>query len=154
MLFLVSSKLVYSRAQFTLSELGTDSMRRRGESRCSTWRRSSLQGSGQSSHTPYPSFELETACIARAGGEHDYPQSDSELTYNRWIFIIEGIATIVAGLVAPWFLVEFPERVKFLNPRQKHIAVTRVRYEKEKTDVVHPTVKQTLGMLVDWKLIV
>jgi MFS family permease len=24
----------------------------------------------------------------------------------RWIFIIEGIATIVAGLIAPFFLVE------------------------------------------------
>jgi hypothetical protein len=76
------------------------------------------------------------------------------LTFGRWIFIIEGIATIVAGLVAPWFLVEFPERVKFLTERQKFIATNRVRQEKEKAEVVHATVKQTLGMLMDWKLII
>lgn len=72
----------------------------------------------------------------------------------RWIFIIEGIVTIVAGLIAPFFLVEFPERVTFLTPRQKHIAVNRVRQEKEKGEVVHATVKQSLAMLMDWKLIV
>lgn len=72
----------------------------------------------------------------------------------RWIFIIEGIATIVAGMISPWFLVEFPERVKFLNAREKHIALTRVRQEKEKSEVVHPTVKQSLKMLMDWKLII
>ena len=70
----------------------------------------------------------------------------------RWIFIIEGIATIVAGLVSPWFLIEFPERVKFLNERQKHIALTRVRLEKEGKEIIHPNAKQTLTMPLDWKL--
>lgn len=70
----------------------------------------------------------------------------------RWIFIIEGIATIVAGLVAPLFLVEFPERVRFLTDRQKHIALTRVRIEKESKEIKHPTLKETLVMLMDWKL--
>ncbi|ETN39961.1 uncharacterized protein HMPREF1541_06188 [Cyphellophora europaea CBS 101466] len=72
----------------------------------------------------------------------------------RWIFIIEGIVTIAAGAAGPFFLVEFPERVTFLNARQKHIALTRVRQEKEKTEVVHPTARQSLKMLMDWKLIV
>ncbi|KAF2188408.1 retrograde regulation protein 2 [Zopfia rhizophila CBS 207.26] len=70
----------------------------------------------------------------------------------RWIFIIEGIATAVAGLVAPFFLIEFPEKVKFLTPRQKHIATTRVSLEKTGTDIEHPTVKQSLKMLMDWKI--
>lgn len=72
----------------------------------------------------------------------------------RWIFIIEGIATIVAAMIAPFFLVEFPERVAWLNPRQKHIAVNRIRGEKQTAEVVHPTVKQSLVMLMDWKLAV
>lgn len=71
----------------------------------------------------------------------------------RWIFIVEGIATIVAGMVAPWFLVEFPERVTFLTPRQKHIAVERVKVDKAaKEEVLHPNVKQVCVMLLDWKL--
>lgn len=70
----------------------------------------------------------------------------------RWIFIIEGIATVVAGLISPLFLIEFPERVTFLNPREKHIATTRVKIDKGREDVVHPNVKQVCVMLLDWKL--
>lgn len=70
----------------------------------------------------------------------------------RWIFIIEGIATIVAGMVAPIFLVEFPERTTFLSPRQKQIALQRVKIDKTSQEIVHPTMKQTLVLLCDWKL--
>ena len=74
------------------------------------------------------------------------------LTITR-IFIIEGIATIVAGLVSPFFLIEFPEKVRFLNDRQKYIALERLRLEKENRDIVHPNWKQTLVMLCDFKLL-
>lgn len=70
----------------------------------------------------------------------------------RWIFIIEGIVTIVAGFIAPFFLVEFPEKVKFLNARQKHIAVTRVTMEKKGAHTEHATMKEMMRMLLDWKL--
>ncbi|KAK4608970.1 MFS transporter prlL [Fulvia fulva] len=71
----------------------------------------------------------------------------------RWIFIIEGIATIVAGLVSPFFLIEFPEKVRFLTDRQKYIALERLRLEKENREIVHPNMKQTLVMLCDFKLL-
>ncbi|KAF2473587.1 retrograde regulation protein 2 [Lindgomyces ingoldianus] len=72
----------------------------------------------------------------------------------RWIFIIEGTATIVAGLIAPFFLIEFPEKVKFLTVRQKHIATARVSLEKQSGngEIEHPTFRQSLGMLLDWKI--
>jgi hypothetical protein len=44
-------------------------------------------------------------------------------------FIIEGVVTVVAGLVAPLLLIEFPERAKFLNDRKKHIARERILCE-------------------------
>ena len=49
-------------------------------------------------------------------------------------------------------MVEFPERVKFLNPRQKHIAIERVKVDKLNKEVVHPNAKEVLTMLMDWKL--
>ncbi|KAF2787119.1 pantothenate transporter [Melanomma pulvis-pyrius CBS 109.77] len=63
----------------------------------------------------------------------------------RWIFIIEGIATIVAGCIAPFFLIE-------CNAREKHIAIKRVSLEKQEGDIEHPTLMQTLSMLMDWKI--
>lgn len=70
----------------------------------------------------------------------------------RWIFIVEGIATVVAGLISPLFLIEFPERVTFLNERQKYVALKRVKLETRGVDILHPTVKETLRMVADWKL--
>jgi hypothetical protein len=70
----------------------------------------------------------------------------------RQIFIIEGVVTVVAGLVAPIFLIDFPEKARFLNTREKHIAITRVRLEKEAKEVKHLTAKETLIGLLDWKI--
>jgi MFS family permease len=86
----------------------------------------------------------------------------------RWIFIVEGIVTIVAGLIAPFFLVEcrpilifkaynwltclVPEKVNFLSARQKHIAITRVSMEKKGAQTENASMKDTLKMLLDWKL--
>jgi MFS family permease len=85
----------------------------------------------------------------------------------RWIFIIEGIVTIVAGLIAPFFLIEckgnsspigsrltspVPEKVKFLTERQKHIAITRVSMEKEGAQTENASATDMLKMLMDWKL--
>ncbi|OAL54562.1 MFS general substrate transporter [Pyrenochaeta sp. DS3sAY3a] len=70
----------------------------------------------------------------------------------RWIFIIEGVVTVAAGLIAPFFLIEFPEKVKFLTERQKHIAVTRVSLERAGAHKEHATFAESLKMLWDWKL--
>jgi hypothetical protein len=58
----------------------------------------------------------------------------------------------VAGFVAPFFLVEFPEKARFLDDRQKHIALTRVRMEAEQTEIKHLTMKESLLVMLDWKL--
>ncbi|KAF2010179.1 retrograde regulation protein 2 [Aaosphaeria arxii CBS 175.79] len=70
----------------------------------------------------------------------------------RWIFIIEGIVTIVAGFAAPFFLIEFPEKVSFLTDRQKHIAISRVSLEQSGKQTEPPTFMDSLKMLVDWKI--
>lgn len=59
---------------------------------------------------------------------------------------------MVAGFVSPFFLIEFPEKVKFLTERQKHIALERLRIDKQGKDIIHLNVKQTLKALLDWKL--
>jgi hypothetical protein len=88
--------------------------------------------------------------MLRAGaGYVSHPFKLSRLLLTSPAVIVEGIATIVAGLIAPMFLIEFPEKARFLDDRQKHIATSRLLLEMQDKEVVHPTVKQSLRMLID-----
>ncbi|KAL9101212.1 MAG: hypothetical protein Q9163_003494 [Psora crenata] len=49
--------------------------------------------------------------------------------YNgwRWIFIIEGLATIVAALFARPFIVDWPEKSRFLTPDERQLLLRRLK---------------------------
>lgn len=70
----------------------------------------------------------------------------------RWIFIIEGAITVACGLLAPFFLGEFPERTRWLSERQRHIATLRIANERSGREYEHPSLWQGLRMLMDWKV--
>ncbi|KAE8327832.1 major facilitator superfamily domain-containing protein [Aspergillus sergii] len=72
----------------------------------------------------------------------------------RWIFIIEGIATIVAGIAAAFFVVEFPDKARWLTPRQKQIAIARLSVDKQEKEYKHPSFREAMVMIWDWKIIV
>ncbi|KAH8597839.1 MFS transporter [Bisporella sp. PMI_857] len=44
----------------------------------------------------------------------------------RWIFIIEGVATVVFSFVAKLTIVDWPEDAKFLNPSEKTLLIRRL----------------------------
>ncbi|KAL3474744.1 major facilitator superfamily domain-containing protein [Aspergillus californicus] len=72
----------------------------------------------------------------------------------RWVFIIEGIATIVAGVVAAFCLVEFPDKARWLTPRQRDIAISRLFVDRQSREYKHPSLKEALGLIRDWKVII
>ncbi|PGH23922.1 hypothetical protein AJ80_01984 [Polytolypa hystricis UAMH7299] len=72
----------------------------------------------------------------------------------RWIFIVEGMLTVVVGIAALYFLTDFPENAKWLSDREKHIAQSRIMTDQAARKYVHPTVKESLKMMVDWKMAV
>ena len=47
----------------------------------------------------------------------------------RWIFILEGIATVVVAVAAFWLLYDFPETAGFLTQEERDFVVLRLRYQ-------------------------
>lgn len=74
----------------------------------------------------------------------------------RWIFIMEGIITIVLGIPAYFILVDFPEEApkswKFINEEQAQLVVTRINLDRR--DVITPpfNLKHYLSHAKDWKI--
>ncbi|KAK2865134.1 hypothetical protein FQN49_003882 [Arthroderma sp. PD_2] len=44
----------------------------------------------------------------------------------RWIFIIEGLATVVFALLSKFFIVDWPETAKFLNDEERKMLLNRL----------------------------
>lgn len=44
----------------------------------------------------------------------------------RWLFILEGIPSIIAGVASFWLIPDYPESCRFLKGRQKEIARARL----------------------------
>ncbi|KAK7738294.1 hypothetical protein SLS63_002629 [Diaporthe eres] len=47
----------------------------------------------------------------------------------RWIFILEGIATVIAAFAAFFLLHDFPETAKFLTEEERAFVVFRLKYQ-------------------------
>ncbi|KAF2267737.1 MFS general substrate transporter [Lojkania enalia] len=45
----------------------------------------------------------------------------------RWLFIVEGVATVGVALITPFFLLDYPATSKRLKPRQRELAVARLQ---------------------------
>ncbi|EPQ27379.1 uncharacterized protein PFL1_04918 [Pseudozyma flocculosa PF-1] len=51
----------------------------------------------------------------------------------RWIFIMEGLATIVLGVSAYWLIIDFPDRAVetgFLKPEERDLILTRIQRDR------------------------
>ncbi|KAL9487891.1 hypothetical protein ACSS6W_000168 [Trichoderma asperelloides] len=49
----------------------------------------------------------------------------------RWIFILEGIATVIAAVLAFFILQDFPETATFLTEEEKAFVVHRLKYQAQ-----------------------
>ncbi|POY74243.1 hypothetical protein BMF94_2681 [Rhodotorula taiwanensis] len=46
-----------------------------------------------------------------------------------WIFIIEGLMTVVVACIAPFLIQDFPEESKFLSPKEKEFVLYRLKQD-------------------------
>jgi MFS family permease len=52
----------------------------------------------------------------------------------RWIFILEGIVTVLVAFFAFWALYDFPETASFLTEEEREFVIHRLRYQGQVDD--------------------
>ncbi|KAG0052482.1 hypothetical protein BGZ83_002512 [Gryganskiella cystojenkinii] len=70
----------------------------------------------------------------------------------QWIFILEGLPTIVSCLIAYLFLPDFPETSTFLTPAEKALTLQRLRVDAGPATVSKFSWSEAWSALTDWKV--
>lgn len=71
----------------------------------------------------------------------------------RWIFILEGIATIVAALLAFFILQDFPETAAFLSKEERDFVVFRLKYQTQPGESYTDQVQVAQAEEFKWKYV-
>ncbi|KAI6045449.1 major facilitator superfamily domain-containing protein, partial [Pisolithus marmoratus] len=67
-----------------------------------------------------------------------------------WIFILEGIATVVIGFVALFVMVDYPSTVTFLTPKEKQYIIQRREFSE--VDERGGVAAQARAAFTDWQV--
>ncbi|KAJ6629535.1 MFS general substrate transporter [Mycena sp. CBHHK59/15] len=70
-----------------------------------------------------------------------------------WIFILEGIATVVVGCLAFFILVDFPISATFLTPEERSFVIWRKKYDNSSVgEEEHFEMRHLVQALLDWQV--
>jgi MFS family permease len=69
-----------------------------------------------------------------------------------WIFILEGLATILVGIVSYWMVFDFPDEATFLNPQDRARVIRRLK-EDNQSSAEHEEFQMSYfyASIKDWK---
>ncbi|RAO66004.1 uncharacterized protein BHQ10_002016 [Talaromyces amestolkiae] len=79
----------------------------------------------------------------------------------RWIFILEGLLTVVVSLIAPFAIHDFPETAKFLTEEERELVITMLRNQTTNEGYVNSDAIQeeskfraryVIDALTDWQI--
>ena len=76
--------------------------------------------------------------------------------YNgwRWIFIIEGVLTVVAAAVSKFLIVDWPETSKFLTEDERKMLLCRLQRDVAEARMDRLDKKAARHIFSDWKIYV
>ncbi|ORY88082.1 major facilitator superfamily domain-containing protein [Leucosporidium creatinivorum] len=69
-----------------------------------------------------------------------------------WIFIIEGLLTLVVGLAAPFLMADFPEESKFLTPDEKAAVIARLKEDQGAAGEAKFSKVHFFNAVKDWRV--
>jgi nitrate/nitrite transporter NarK len=69
-----------------------------------------------------------------------------------WIFILEGLATVIVGIVSYWMVHDFPDNATFLTPDDRARVIRRLKADKQ-SSAEHEEFKMSYfwASVTDWK---
>ncbi|PNP74403.1 hypothetical protein FNYG_12452 [Fusarium nygamai] len=70
----------------------------------------------------------------------------------RWIFILEGILTVVIGVIAKWWIPDWPETASFLNDDERSRLIARLADDSGDAKMNHLNKAAWKRILTDWKI--
>jgi len=74
----------------------------------------------------------------------------------RWIFIIEGILTVLLGVFGWFLLIDFPEQAtkawRFLNDEEVKLVVDRINADRHDVEATPFNFKEYISYAGDWKI--
>ncbi|KAL8838056.1 MAG: hypothetical protein Q9170_002292 [Blastenia crenularia] len=74
--------------------------------------------------------------------------------YNgwRWMFIIEGLGTVILAVIAKFVIPDWPETAKFLTPKERALAVRRIHEDMAEAAMDDFDTKSRRRIFLDWKI--
>lgn len=102
-------------------------------------------------------FILASATLAGAfGGAIAYGVGHMNQVHGmsawRWLLVLEGIPSCLSSLLVWFFMPDYPETVKWLNPDEKAMAIRRLEKEGSHGHSEDLTWSQAKDTLTDWRL--
>lgn len=70
----------------------------------------------------------------------------------QWIFILEGLPTIISCFIALWLLPDFPENSTFLTPAETALVIQRLRVDAGPATESAFSWSEAISAFTDWKV--
>ncbi|KAF2433664.1 MFS general substrate transporter [Tothia fuscella] len=70
----------------------------------------------------------------------------------RWIFIIEGLMTVVVGIISKFFIVDWPETAKFLTDEERVLLLARLASDQGEATMNRLDRRAVKRVFSDWKV--
>ncbi|KIJ14067.1 hypothetical protein PAXINDRAFT_79958 [Paxillus involutus ATCC 200175] len=81
----------------------------------------------------------------------DYMDGDGGLEGWSWIFILEGVVTILLGFIAAFVMVDYPSTAKFLTAEERSFVIEKRRRDAAQ-DEEYPMSQQVWAAFTDWQV--
>ncbi|KAH7035474.1 major facilitator superfamily domain-containing protein [Microdochium trichocladiopsis] len=70
----------------------------------------------------------------------------------RWIFILEGLLTVVIGIVCRWWIPDWPETAGFLSDSERAMLISRLAADSGDAKMDHLDKRAARRVAKDWKI--